>query len=174
MSALNESITNRNFLSPLNFEFRIKKSPHVNFFLQKVNIPNIELREVTTSNPFVTVPYPGEHITFSPLMLEFKVDEDLKNYLEIRNWITALGKPQEFEQYRAIAEKPSYTGDGIYSDVTLIPMTSTKMPNYEVVYVDAFPVSLSQISFFTTDENVSYLTASTTFKYSYFTIDKIA
>ena len=52
MSAINNTPENKNFLSPLNFRFQIKKAPNVNFFIQKVNIPQIELPQVDTPNPF--------------------------------------------------------------------------------------------------------------------------
>ena len=41
MTAIDNTPENRNFLSPLNFKFSIKKSPNMNFFLQKVNLPSI-------------------------------------------------------------------------------------------------------------------------------------
>jgi hypothetical protein len=173
MSAIDNTPTNRNFLSPLNFRFQIKKAPHINFFLQKVNIPQIYLKQVDTSNPFVTTPYPGEHINFSPLKIEFKVDESMQDYLEISNWIKALGKPETFQQYKDIQDKPSYTGDSIYSDISLIVLTSTKMHNYDITFVDSFPTTLSELTFNTTDEDVRYITASAEFKYTYYTVNSI-
>lgn len=174
MSAvLDQTPSNRNFLSPLNFKFTIKKAPHVNFFIQKVNVPQIFLKPPVSPNPFVNIPYPGDHIDYSTLEITFKVDEDLQNYLEIHNWIKALGKPKDFEQYKTIEETKSWTGDGIYSDISVMILSSTKMANYEVVYIDAHPVELSGIVFNTTDPDVNYIEASATFKYTYYDISKI-
>lgn len=173
MSAIDNSPVNKNFLSPLGFKFIIKKAPHVNFFAQQVNIPSLTLQSPEPNNPFVKVPYPGDHITFGELKMAFKVDEDLKNYLELHNWIRALGFPENYEQYKEIQEKPSWTGDGIYSDITVVLLSSTKMPNYEVTFVDGHPVFLSDLSFNTVDENVNYITASATFKYTYYKITNI-
>lgn len=173
MSAIDNTPENKNFLSPLNFRFLIKKAPHVNFFIQKVNVPSITLISPEPNNPFVKTPIPGEHMNFGDLKISFKVDEDLQNYLEVHNWIRALGKPENFDVYKAIQDKPSYTGDGIYSDITVMVLSSTKMPNYEITYIDAFPVSLSELEFNTTDENVNYITASATFKYTYYNITNI-
>jgi hypothetical protein len=173
MSAIDNTPENKNFLSPLNFRFQIKKAPHVNFFVQKVNIPDIAIRSPTSPNPFVNIPYPGDHMEFGALNITFKVDEDLQNYLELHNWIRALGKPEDFTGYADIASKPSWTGDGICSDISVLVLASTKMPNYEVAYADAFPISLTGITFNTTDPNVNYIEASATFKYTYFTITKI-
>lgn len=173
MSAIDNTPSNRNFLSPLNFKFQIKKAPHVNFFIQKVNIPSISIPPPQPNNPFVKTPIPGEHVNFGDLTITFKVDEELKNYLEIYNWLIALGKPENFEQYKTIQDQPLTSGDGIYSDISLMILSSTKMPNYDITFVDAFPVDLSQIVFNTTDNNVNYIEASSTFKYSYYTITNI-
>lgn len=173
MSAIDNTPSNRNFLSPLNFKFQIKKAPHVNFFIQKVNIPSIGIPSPQPNNPFVKTPIPGEHVNFGDLAITFKVDEELKNYLEIYNWLIALGKPENFEQFKAIQDQPITSGDGIYSDISLMVLSSTKMPNYEITFVDAFPIDLSQIVFNTVDSTVNYVEASSTFKYSYYTIKNI-
>ena len=174
MSAiLDQTPTNKNFLSPLNFKFTIKKAPHVNFFIQKVNVPSITLMPPNFPTPFVNVPIPGEHIDYSELQITFKVDEDLQNYLEIHNWIKSLGKPDNFEQYKEIQDKKSWTGDGIYSDISVMILSSTKSANYEVVYTDAHPVSLSGLTFNTVDEDVNYIEATASFKYTLYNIEKI-
>lgn len=173
MSAIENTPINHNFLSPLNFKFQIKKAPHVNFFIQKVNIPGISIGSVSTPNPYVKFQYSGEHIAYEDLSISFKVDEDLNNYLEIHNWLKSLGKPESYEQYANLASKPVYTGDGIMSDISVIVLSSTKIANYDVTYRDAFPVSLSSITFTSTDTDVSYLEATATFKYTIYDITKI-
>ena len=173
MSLIDNTPINRNFLSPLNFKFTIKKAPNVNFFIQKVNIPSVTLGAPVSNNPFVKIPYPGDHLEYGELSITFKVDEDLQNYLEIFNWITSLGKPQSWQQRADIQAIASYTGDGVYSDISVIALNSKKNANYETIYVDAFPVNISPVVFNTTDTDVDYISASATFKYTYFTIAKI-
>lgn len=173
MTAIDNTPENKNFLSPLNFRFQIKKAPHVNFFIQRVNIPAIQVGNADTSNPFVVIPHPGDHINYGTLEITFKVDEDLTNYLEIHNWIRALGFPEKYEEYKTIQDVKPYTGDGIYSDISLIVLASTKTPNYDITYRDAFPISLSALTFLTTDSSVNYIEASATFKYTLFDITKI-
>lgn len=173
MSAIDNTPKNTNFLSPLNFRFNIKKAPHVNFFIQEVNIPDISIRPAMAPNPFVTIPNSGEHIAYSELSIKFKVDEDLTNYLEIHNWIKGLGKPDNFNQYKELQDKPSYTGDGIISDISVIILSNNKNPNFEVIYKDAFPVSISELKFNTTEGTINYLTASANFRYVSYEINKI-
>lgn len=165
MTALDNLPENPNFLSPLGFRFQIKKCPTVNFFVQSVNIPSMELINVDASNPFVKIPYGGEHISFGDLNLTFKVDEDLKNYMEIYNWIKGIGFPDKFNQYKTLKDKPVMSGEGLTSDISLLVLSSSRNPTYDIVYRDAFPVSLSQVEFNTTSQDVNYLTATTTFRY---------
>jgi hypothetical protein len=173
MSALLENPTNKNFLSPLGFKFLIKRAPNVNFFIQRVNIPNISLQETYHNNPFVKIPYAGDHMEYGSLRITFKVDEDLNNYLEIHNWIRGLGFPKNFEEYKNINDQNVMEGKGLRSDISLIILNSTMNPNYEIIFIDAFPISLSELTFNTTDPTVNYLEASAEFKYTLFNISSV-
>ena len=94
--------------------------------------------------------------------------------MELYNWIVALGKPKDFYEYKVIEEQPKYSGNGIYSDISVMILSNIKNPNWEVVYKDAFPISLSEINFDTTIESdISYITATASFRYTLFDIQKV-
>lgn len=174
MSAIDNTPENKNFLSPLNFRFTIKKAPHVNFFIQRVMIPQISINPTPIfNNPMVNIPIPGERVTYSPLNITFKVDEDLQNYKELHDWIIALGDNERNGRYLSLSKEPMWTGDGITSDLSLMVLSSTKMPNYEIVFIDAFPTNISALTMNTTDETVNYLEATAEFRYTYFNISKV-
>lgn len=173
MSALDNNPKSLNFLSPLNFNFRLKRAPNLNFFIQKVNLPAISFPSAAETNPFVNIPIAGDHLQYGDLSVTFKVDEDLNNYLEMHNWIRALTFPDNFDEYKAISKNPEYTGTGLTSDITLIIANSVKIPNYEVNFRNAYPTSLSALSFQTTDSTVEFITATVTFKYTMYDIVKI-
>ncbi len=173
MTAIDNTPANKNFLSPLNFRFQIKKAPHINFFLQTVNLPEISLPVPEQANPFINIGQTGDHMKYGDLKISFRVDEQLEDYLEIANWIRALGFPENHEEYREIQDHPHWTGDGIRSDISLLIHNSAKMPNFDVTYVDAFPIALSGLEFTTMDSTVNYIAASATFRYTYYTITKI-
>lgn len=172
MSAIDNTPTNKNFLSPLNFKFIMKRAPHVNFFIQKITIPSINLPTAMTSNPFLAIPYSGDHLEFDELVISFKVDEDLKNYMEIQNWLRGTGK-QSYEQYKELATNSRLTGESLKSEISLTVLTSAKRPNYEIVFEDAFPISISGLTFDSSNEDVSYLEAEATFKYTKYEISKV-
>jgi hypothetical protein len=174
MSAIDNKPENLNFLSPLNFKLVLKRAPHVNFFLQKVNLPQVSINPTLEySNPLINIPLAGEHITFSPLSITFKIDEDLKNYLEIFNWIKALGDYNRNGDYAALQNAIAGSDKGLYSDISLMVLSSTKMPNYDITFTDAFPTSLSAMTFSTTDSDVRYLEAQVEFRYTIFSITNI-
>jgi hypothetical protein len=173
MTAISDNPSNKNFLSPINFKFRIKKTPVINYFVQKITVPKMELPNFDQGNPFTRIPRPGDHLTFGDLQIVFKVDEDLQNYMEIYTWLVQMARSQDYEQYATIDSKKPMTGEGIYSDLELEILSSKRQANYAVVFQDAFPVDLGDIEFDTTLEDVNYVTASATFKYKLYTIEKI-
>ena len=165
--------TNKSFLSPLGFDFAIKKLPTTNFFVTRANIPGFSLGVVETPNPFVKIPIPGDKIQFSDLQVTFKIDEDMKNYLEIFNWIMGLGFPDNYGQYADIKSKGKTTGEGIYSDASLTVLTSAMNPNMEFTFRNAFPYSLTDVDFNTSSADVEYLEATVGFRYELFTIKSL-
>lgn len=173
MTAIENTPTNKNFLSPLNFRFSIKRSPHLNFFVQKVNLPSITLPNFDTPNPFIPIPEPGTALRYGDISVTFKVDEDLMNYLEMHHWIRGIGKPDNFGEYKHLSVNPEWTGEGIRSELSLVLLDSAKRPNYEFTFRSAFPTYLSELNFDTTYQDVEFLTATTTFRYLMFDINKI-
>lgn len=162
--------SNPNFLSPLGFKFQLKKTPNTNFFVQSATIPQLTLGTASVPTPFANIPMPGDKVTFSEFQITFKVDEDMTNYLELFNWITALGHPQNFEQYKTLAAKPAYTGEGIYSEASLIILNSAKSPTNEIHFYDLYPTSLSDIIMDTRNTDIDYVTCTASFAYRMFDI----
>lgn len=172
MTAVDNTPTNKNFLSPLNFKFIMKRAPHVNFFIQKINIPAINLPSTYSPNPLVRIPQYGDHLEFEEMSISFRVDEDLKNYLEIQNWLRSVGK-LSYSLYSNLANNPTFSGESLKSEISVTVLSSAKRPNYEIVFEDAFPVKISGISFDTSLEDVSYLEAEALFHYTKYEIKKI-
>ena len=170
-------ITNRNFLSPVGFKFALKRSPAVAFFCNEANIPSMDLGVAEQPTYLKNIPTPGDKIQFGDLNLRFLVDEDLKNYMEIQNWIRGLGFPQSLKEFADLeneAEMPSNFGNNaghdIYSDGTLQILSSNLVPKFQVMFSDLFPYSLSTVTFDATDTDIEYFTAEVSFKYTIYRI----
>lgn len=163
MSALDNQPSDQSFLSPLGFRLQIKKTPNMNYFVQKATIPNVSLGEADVDTPFTKIPYPGTRLTFGNLQVTFKVDENMQNYQEIFSWLRDMGFPDNFDQYASIASKKLTSGEGVFSDISLTVLSSAMNPNIEFTFYDCFPVDLSELEFDSTLSDVDYLTATVTF-----------
>ena len=165
-----------NFLSQLGFRLVALRFPEVEYFLQRVNIPGLNLGYAQRFTPFAMDPRSGD-LTYNNLSLSFKIDEDLKNYLSIHQWITALGFPQNFQQYRELALRntifSNFEEGEITSDLRLTLLNNKHNPIYNLDFISAFPISLGDIQLSSTDSDVQYLTAETSFVYTYYTITPV-
>jgi|694.fasta_scaffold19116_6 hypothetical protein len=169
-----QQIKNNNYLSPIGFKFIIEKSPKTSYLCQTASIPEISVGEIEIPTPFLKYPIEG-NFKYSSLSFQFLVDEDLDNYLEIHNWMRALGVPysyQERTQFEdAIIRRTSNNVDkNIFSDGTLQVLTNNLTSNFDVVFTDMFPVSLSTLDFDATIGDNNYLSANVTFRYTYYEI----
>jgi hypothetical protein len=171
-------ITNRNFLSPVGFQFILQKKPKIDFFCNNANIPGINLGVAMQGSPLKAIPVPGEILTFEDLTLRFLVDEDMENYLEVWNWLCQFGFPEDFGQYQQLLNEDE-NSVGVQnaisgmSDGTLLIYNSNYNPNIKVEFKDLFPVSLSSIVFDSTPSDITYASAEVVFKYTIYDIIKI-
>lgn len=156
---------NKSFLSPIGFRFSIQRLPHVNYFCTSTSIPDLTMGQIdTVENTFIKLPVPGDKLLFGLLNLRFRVDEDLKNFQEIYDWLIGLGYPDNFSQSQAIRTGIQEQGE-VYSDGSLIVTTGSMKPNIEVKFIDMYPVSLSSVEFNLEQDDITYLQADVNFAY---------
>ncbi len=173
MTALSRQPSNKNYLSQLSFLFSIFKLPNVNFFVQEANLPGIFIQNTNHPNPFTDIPYHGDRIDWDPFEISFVVDEDLKNYREIFEWMKGYAFPNSYEEYKKLHDEGQQlgSGEGLFSDASLMIGTNLKNPNIEVIFKDVFPVSLSGFQFDTVSDDVTYVTCRVQFKYTSFDLN---
>jgi hypothetical protein len=90
--------------------------------------------------------------------LTFIVDENLKNYKEIFDWMTA----EQFNDSHEVRNEA-----GLYTDGTLTTLTNASNPNVVFRFAGMFPISLGELQFDTTNTTSTVL-CTVTFRYSYF------
>ena len=175
-------LENRNFLAPIGFKFNLQRSPGVAFFCNQANIPDLQLGVAIQPNPLRDIPVPGDKVEFGDLNLRFLVDEDLKNYMEIQNWIRGLGYPESTEQFdkldkdgaSIIPRRYKQMGDQIYSDATLQILSSNMVAKFNVNFKELWPYTLTTLNFDATDTDIEYFTADVSFKYTLYNITDLA
>jgi hypothetical protein len=148
--------SNLNQLNVVGFKVNIARLPNVEFFCQRVNIPAVILGETVESSPFMNNPLEGDTLSFESLTIGFILDEDMQNYIEIYNWLTALGFPESYNQFSSLKRTENFgdNTDSLYSDINIMLLTNKSNLNYKVSFKDIFPTSLSSLSF---DAGVSTL-----------------
>jgi hypothetical protein len=172
-TVLNKTPVNRNFLSPVPYQFIIKRAPNLNYFVQKINFPGITSMPALQRTMFTDIPLSGVKLTWNPLYVTFKVDEELLNWLEIFRWLTAINDAFDLNQYGQLEKPPAFLGYGVTSELVLVVHDNEKNPNYNIYFHDGFPVSISDVFFESTPTDVNFITASATFRYSTYSIEKI-
>ena len=160
---------NPNFLNTHRFRVVLRRAPSIVYFVQECNLPGISMGNATQPTPFTDVPVPGDKVQFSEFTMSFPIDEDMKNYKEIANWIIGLGVPKQFGQYKDLTQHI----EGIQSVVTLMILDSNSNPQHIVNFEGAFPVSLSEIGFSTMSVDTVIPIVTATFKYAYWQFDEV-
>lgn len=180
--------TKLDYASPTQFKFQIIKLPKVEYFCTAANVPGINLGTAEQITPLKDIPLPGDRLQYDTLTIQFLVDENLENYREIHGWLTGVGFPKNYEQFQTLQgastdrfpstqntgtskeigeiKKATQDDGGLYSDATLMILTSKNNANLEVRFRNIYPTSLSGLDYNQQAADVDYLTATVTFEYA--------
>ena len=169
------------YLRPNAFKFQIANIPNTSYFCNAANIPEMNLQPAIQPNPLVDIGHPGDKIEFGTLMIRFLIQEDMKNYKELYDWLVGLGFPKDHKQFAEYTKTQEYRfpdispenqqGLGQYSDATLTLLDSNNNAKIVFRFVDAFPISLQGLDFEIVTGSTDYMIAVAMFKYSYFDIE---
>jgi hypothetical protein len=180
MTVLNRNPINTDLLQSTKFRVTFSRLPGVTYFCNSVNLPGISLTEIPMPTPFVELYLPGEKAVYDTLNITFLVDEDLRSWTELHDWIRGATFPTNFEEYvnlartnpspniRSIQQRPP-----VYSDAMLTIYTNKNNPNFRVKFVDLFPTNVGSLSFASGDSAENIITADATFRFSYFNYERI-
>ena len=154
MSVLTEQPKNINPLADVQFRFDVAALPNTSFFIQTVNLPGITLEGATIATPQLQnfTRHTGI-LTYETLNVTFLIDEYLKNWQEIFEWM--------------VGEENKYTS------AVLTILSSSMNPTLEAHFKELFPTSLSALDFDSSTADPAHQQASVTFKYTSYTIKSL-
>ena len=101
---------NINQLNIISFEIAFSRLPTIEYFCQRVNIPAVILGDTFQPTPFLNTPVEGDTLSFEAVNMSFILDEDMQNYIEMYNWLTALGFQENmdnFQHYKMLVQYQS-------------------------------------------------------------------
>ena len=154
MAVLTQQPKNINPLADVQFKFDVAALPNTTFFIQTVNLPGVSLEAAVIATP--QLQNFSRHtgiITYEALDVTFMIDEYLKNWQEIHEWIVG--------------------DENKYTSAVLTILSSAMNPTMEIHFKEIFPTSLSAISFDSTTTDPVYQTATISFNYTEYIIKNL-
>ena len=170
MSALQNQPINTSFLSPIGFKFTLNNFPAVNYFCQSATLPGVSISSIEVATALKSIQFSGDEVTFEELSIKFIVDENMKNWLSMYDWITRLGfaTPEDQVEYKKLQVAGELT-----TDATLTVLTSNMNPQLNFRFHECFPLSLSSIAFDSGGTDIDYVTADVNFQYDSYTVENL-
>lgn len=181
MSVLNRNPGNTDLVQSTKFRITFDRLPGVTYFCQTANLPGISLTEIPMPTPFVELYLPGEKAVYDTFNITFLVDEDLRAWTELHDWIRGITFPTDFKEYVNLSRqtvggniRSSYSNKPAPYSLGMMTIYSNKNnPNFRVKLVDMFPTSVGSLIFNTSDTAENIITADATFRFSYFEYERI-
>ena len=181
MGALERNPSNTDLLQSTKFRVTFDRLPGATFFCQTANLPGVSLTEVPSPTPFVDLYYPGEKIVYDTFNITFLVDEELRAWTELHDWIRAITFPTSFNDYKDLAklskagmiaaankDKPTPYSMGVLSIYT-----NKNNPSFRVKMYDMFPTNVGSLIFTVSDTAENIVTCDATFRFSCFNYERI-
>ena len=165
--------------------------PTTEWFVVRANVPGVSMGQAVQTTPLLDMPIIGDKLTYDDFYVTFLVDEELKNYTEMHDWLINCAAPQERSQFRGkerpagIPKRPQTqiqdlllgnipeSDRDLYSNLDLFIMSSKNNPVVKIQMVEAFPISLTNIEYSHQESDVTYAECTATFAFSYFTISAV-
>lgn len=142
------------------FRMVFHRAPNTSYFTQNFIMPAVSVSEVLIARPQIDAYVPGDKFQYEPLTVTMLVAENMENYMEIYEWLNRAVKTVNAEDK--------------YDDISVYILSSKNNANAEVVFKNAFPISLGSISFNVQDADITYAQVDVTFRYDYFTLKSFA
>lgn len=131
-----DATQNLNKLYQSNFRFDLQRAPIFAYNAQSVQLPSITLGEAKQDTPLIDLPVPGDKLVYGELSVDFLVDEEIRGWMEIHNWMRSAGYPESTDEYEKF----------VYADAVLTILSNTSNPIIKVTYYDCYPTSLGEIT----------------------------
>ena len=154
---------NKNNLLTTHYRLGIRRLPNTMYFCQSANIPGLALITVEQPTSFNPIIRSGGRVLQEDLKISFVVDEDFKNWREVRNWMLNCSDYIDYTEYKVPSEHLS-------DEITLFVLDSNHHEVSKIVFYNAFPNFLSGIEYNSTNPSTDPVVCQATFAYTYYKI----
>lgn len=155
--------TTHNQLTNNRFTFFLRRCPSMTHFCQRVNLPSLSFGTSIQENPTgIEIRRPGTRYALEEVNVGFIVDEYMKTWLEIYNWMKSIAIYEN--NYEVLQEKDKV------SEAYLIITNSAFVPIVSVALHNLYPVLLSSIDFDVSVLDTDPILANVTFSFTHYDI----
>lgn len=175
-SVLTRQPQNTSLLQTTKYVFVMPRINNVQYFCQEANLPGVSLPEMPRPTSVVDLYVPGNKMVYNRLEISFLIDAELKAWTDIHDWMRDLTTPVKNEEYSNLWRRQTILSEkqgAQYADGILTIMSGLNNPKFRIKYSNLFPTSLSDIQFKSTGSTDDVLTATASFRYDYFDIERI-
>lgn len=161
--------SNINFLQSNQFKIIIDRKQYANieFFAQSISHPGVVFTSPAMAyKRIASVGLPGDTLTLDELQMEIIVDEEMKSYTEMYNWIELLTEDRS-NLSPAVVPIPVISHE---ADIRLMILNSSNQVVKTIQYIDCVPTGIGNISFASTTGEPSMVTFNASFRTEYFNI----
>jgi|TARA_A100001388_G_scaffold49067_2_gene32685 hypothetical protein len=168
MASVSSLAQNLNYLQPTGYKVIIDRKyyPNLEFFCQTFQHPG--MTATAAELPFKrigSVPFQADKLTFGELILTIIVDEEVKSYTELYNWMEDL-----IEKNNIPSSVRTATEQSSLSDITVGILNSHNNVTKKFRYIDCVPTLLGDLNFESIGGAENFLTFPASFRFSYFEI----
>ena len=158
--------TNFNYMKPTDFHVRIdrKRFHNLQFFANTVTHPGVSVNTPALSIPRLqNMSVPGDTYDVEDLAMDILLDEEMKCYLEMYNWLNTTVQ----HNYEPVQNR---IGKGYIpeSDIIVSILSSHNNQTKQVKFYDCIPTSLGDITFESTASGTEFITFAVSFRFTYF------
>ena len=174
------------------FKLYLPIFPLTEWFVTRCNIPGVSMGQGIQATSLIDIPLIGDKLTYDDFYCTFIVDEQLKNYMEMYNWVKNIGFPFEHAQFNVLdrpdygnrsggqkynAEKDTYSkaeDSDLYTDIFVQIMTGKNNLIAQCEIYEAFPTTLGAIEYSQQETDMTYATCEVGFAYSWFDVKPVS
>jgi hypothetical protein len=162
--------SNFNYLQPTGFKLVIdrKNYPNLEFFCQDFTHAGVIMNTADLGYKKISaIPFIGDKLTYNEMLANIILDEDMKSYIEMHNW---MRRNLDTDNVTALDRIRNAAAVPTVSDITLSILNSSNNTVAQIIYRDSIPTALTDIQFQATSGAESFLTFGASFRFTYFDI----
>ena len=172
------NLKSSSLLQPTKFTLTFKRTPTVMYFCKKFILPGGRLDPVIQAMPFKSRPAAGHKLSYETLHVDFLVEEDMRSWEEIHDWLKDLGTETGYQDYKNLerlnaVSNAALTYRGAYSDAMLTVLSTQNNPRIRFHFFDVFPIYLGDIEFNTQQSAEDIITCQGEFGFHYYELERI-